>query len=324
MRLVSFIIIVLNISCGIRLEQNFDYEERITPEEISQDVEQLRRDLKNKHIDINWEGKQKEIFNDLDELLNIDNPITIDSFEARIDNILENIDDGHSRVIRQDSINAIRPNRFGVFSINDSMIYIRLGNFVDRAELTKSLRVLERMFQNDEHDELIIDLRWNKGGNLLSVRRALSYFIPSKTKLFKQVKCKPSSTLGFLASKLRHTIHNSWFLKKSGKAKISGSPQVYLWINQEIASGSMIFTYHVQNNGGIVIGEPPKGIYNTFGNAYGYRLKNSRIVYMLASCRLYLSEEKPSRAHDMIIPDHVPDKNMDLEGLVKLINRIKE
>lgn len=324
MRLFLYIIIFLNISCGIRIERDFDYGEMIYPNEIIQDVEQLKDNLKNKHININWEGRQGEIFNELDQFSSISVPVTIDSFEARLETILENIDDGHSGVIRQDSINGIRSNKFGVISLNQSMIYLRIGNFLDRSELVENLRTFRRIYEKGEYNEVIIDIRWNRGGNMINVKRALSYFLPPKTEIYHQIECKEASRLSFMPTRLLNVVSKLEFFKRSREARISGSPQIYLWINREIASGSLLFAYHAKQQGSVVIGEPPKGLYNTFGKAVGYKLKNSRIIYTLSTCRLYLSDDVPNRDQDRLIPDYVPEGDLKIEGLVNFINKIRK
>ena len=49
-------------SCSFKINQNFNYQQVIKPEEIRADVDQLKKDLEKKHFDIDWEGKKESYF----------------------------------------------------------------------------------------------------------------------------------------------------------------------------------------------------------------------------------------------------------------------
>ncbi len=324
LKLTVILLAITTLGCGLRINQNFNYDKQITPTEIAEDIEDLKKSLVKYHFDINWEGKQSSIWKSLDSILLINNSITIDSFENLLSLIINKIDDGHSKVKHQDSIKFTNSNQFGFQSISDSMAYLRIGNFMDTKMMLQALNKFKLNYNNNPKNKIIIDIRSNLGGNIQNVNRALTYFLPSNSKLYEKVEMKE---FNFLVSKLASIAlsakQNLKLFKYTGKKKINGNPQIYLWIDESIASGSMLLSYHLQNHGAIIIGETPQGVFNTFGNQYGHRLKNSNIIYTLSSIRVYLTEESVTRMEDMLTPNYIPSKKWSLSDLVNYINTLE-
>ena len=315
-RLLVFLTLITLFGCSIKVNQNFNYQKLITPEQVESDIEDLKRNLEKKHYDINWEGKKSVIYDSLNNILKMSEPISINTFETKLSSIINKIDDGHSRVIHQDSIKSFKRNQFGYQSISDSIGYLRIGNFLDSENLNTALEKFVLSYRNDSKNIIIIDIRSNPGGNIRNVRKTLSYFLPSKTKLYEKIEVRPGSTLTWLSSKLLFAKANLKFFKYTDAKKIDDNPQIILWINDSIASGSMLLSYHLQNNGAMVIGKPPKGVFSTFGNSYGYKLKYSKIIYTLASARVNLTETNVVRKEDMLEPDYIPENFLKLSDLV--------
>lgn len=315
------IIISLSVaSCSIKINQNFDYQKLLNPEQIESDIEDLKKNLIRKHYNIDWEGEKSNIFKALDNIKTTDTNLTIDSFENQIKIIIDNIDDGHSRIIHQDSIKTKHVNQFGYQTISDSIKYLRIGNFLDTKNLIKTLNKLKLDFQNNESEILIIDIRSNSGGSIPNVNHALSYFVPSNTKIYENVDIKNTSKFtSFLSSKLNSWKENLNIYKYTIKKKLNKDPIIYLWVNDRIASASLLFTYHLQNNGVFIIGKPPKGIFNTFGNQYGHQLKYSKIIYTLATAKVNISNEQPKKINDMLKPNYIPESDWRISDLLNFI-----
>lgn len=315
-----FIFLSVFAACSVKINKAFDYNRFIHAADIQNDINQLKNNLESRHFDINWEGKKEKIFTSLDEIANIDIPITIDSFERRLGNILNYIDDGHSRVIHQKHLVQSHQNPFGVNCISDSVIYLRIGNFVNYDLLLPTLDEFLILQRQHPQSAIIIDIRNNRGGEIQIVNAVLSYFLPGHTKIFEKVEVRPTSfftriTDIFGGNKLRQT-----FSKYTSNKKISGFPKIVVWINQNIASGSMLFSYHMQKNGARIAGKQPKGVYNTFGNAKLYKLPKSKLIYTLSSLRVFLDTQIPTRMEDMLVPDHEVDTKLNLNELLALLN----
>lgn len=307
------------LNCSLSINRNFNYQELITPAEIQSDINKLKKTIEKKHFDINWEGKKTLLFNQLDKIKQIDQTITLDSFENRISSIVNNIDDGHSRVIHQDSLDKMNRNSFVAIQISDSITYLRIGNFIKTNELKNTLALFRNIYAKNSSPNIIIDIRDNFGGEIQNVNRVLSHFIPSKTKLYEKVEVKSTSILSALSNKLLSAKQNIKHFKYTSKKRINGEPKLYLWINEHIASGSMLLSYHLQKNGATVIGQRPRGLFNTFGNSYGYRLPHSKILYTLATIRVYLKKEKTMRMEDMITPNYIPNSNWEIRDITSFI-----
>ena len=318
--LITLIVLSSLIGCGVRVNQNFNYENTITPVQIKLDIDELKKNLYKNHFDIDWQGEKSSIFNDLDLIKNTQSPITIGSFESQLTRIINNIDDGHSRIIHQDSININHRNQFGYQSITDSIKYIRIGNFINTKYLVESLDKLEKELLISNSKVLIIDIRSNPGGNIQNVNRALSYFLPSNTRIYENVEVKNTSKLTYLNSKLLSFKHSLKPFKYTGKKKINKNLKIYLWVDQSIASGSMLFTFHLQNNGAFVIGKPPKGIFNTFGNQHGYRLKHSKIIFTLATAKVNITNKETKKINDILKPNYIPESDWNISNLVEFIS----
>ena len=323
--ILLFILLCCIISCTLRINQNFDYNKIITPSEIQLDIEDLKSNLINKHVNIDWEGKREKIFTELDSIKHIKSPIAVDSFERRLLPIINSIDDGHSRLIHQDSIKkGAKINSFSTIQIEDSIFYLKILHFMDSKNLDTVLKKLTNRKYNS-HDKIIIDIRYNPGGDIRNVLKVLSCFLPVKTKIFETIVGNRSTKYKTLMDKIKSSKYINPIKKYTGKKLINGSPQIYVWINEYIASGSMLLSYHLQNNGAIIIGQAPKGVLNTFGNAYGYQLSKSKIIYTLATKRVLLSSDTPTRMEDMLKPDFLPETNWKLDDLVShiIINKYR-
>ena len=317
--LINLSLITL-FGCSIKYNQNFNYQKLVTPEQIASDIKDLKTNLEKKHYDINWEGKKSSIFDSLNNILKVSVPISIDSFETRLSSIINKIDDGHSRVLHQDSIKRLKGIQFGYLSISGTIGYLRIGNFLNTDSLNRTLEKFLSSYTKEPKDIIILDIRSNPGGNINNVSRTLSYFLPSKTKIFEKIETKPTSAITRLTYKLTSPINNLKIRKYSTIKNINGSPKIVLWINDSIASGSMLLSYHLQNNGATVIGMAPKGVFNTFGNSYTYKLKQSKIIYTLANARVFITKAKVVRMDDMLIPDFIPESSWKLPDLVKHIS----
>ncbi|HHB79988.1 MAG TPA: hypothetical protein ENK85_12215, partial [Saprospiraceae bacterium] len=57
--------------------------ETISPRQILRDIKFVKRKLSKKHYNINWEGRQKEIFAQLDDIAEINERVSLDSFLVR-------------------------------------------------------------------------------------------------------------------------------------------------------------------------------------------------------------------------------------------------
>ena len=316
-----FIFFPLLSGCSVKINSTFDYNRFIQPVDVQDDINQLKNNLESRHFDINWEGKKEEIFASLDEIANIESPISIDSFEVRLGKILNHIDDGHSRVVHQKKGNQVHQNPFSVSSISDSVLYLRIGNFMEGDLLSDVLEEFSFQFRKKRPKNVIVDIQNNRGGEIGNVVMALSCFLPSKTKVYEKAKLKHSSGISGLFSKLHEYSLNLTINNLTSNRKINGSPHVYVWINDRIASGSMLFSYHMQRNGATILGQQPKGLFNTFGNATRYRLPKSKILYTLSRLRLFLSREVPNRMEDMITPDLPMEAKSDINDLLQIINK---
>lgn len=306
--------------CSIKINETFDYQRFMNPEDIQYDIKQLKNYLESRHFDINWEGKKEEIFTSLDKVATIDSPISIDSFEERLAKIINHIDDGHSRVIHQKKKIQDHQNPFSVSSISDSVLYLRIGNFMEGDLLSDVLEEFSHQYRKKKPKNVIVDIQNNRGGEIGNVVMALSYFLPSKSKIYEKVKFKHSTGLRKYFSKLKEYFSGHKINKHTSNRKINGSPRVYVWINDRIASGSMLFSYHMQRNGATIIGQQPKGLFNTFGNATGYKLPKSKIVFTLSRLRLFLSNKVPDRMEDMIRPDFPLEAKSNIHNVLHIIN----
>lgn len=307
-------------SCSVKINETFDYNRFIHPADVQYDINQLKLNLESKHFDIDWEGKKRVIFSSLDEIANIENPISIDSLERRLGSILNHIDDGHSRVVHQKKLVKTHQNPFGVNIISDSVIYLRIGNFVNYDLLLPTMEEFLILQRQHPRSAIIIDIRNNRGGDIQIVNAVLSYFLPGHTKIFEKVEVRPTTFFARIAyifggNKLSQSLSRYTSYKKT-----SGMPRIVVWINQNIASGSMLFSYHMQKNGATIAGKQPKGVYNSFGNAKSYKLPNSKLIYTLSSMRVFLDTEIPSRMEDMLIPDYEVDPKLNLNELLLLLN----
>lgn len=320
-KIILIFILISLYSCTIKINQNFNYKKHLAPEQVASDIKDLKRILEKEHYDINWDGKKFSIFSSLDSISKINEPISIDSFEKKLSSIINIIDDGHSKVIHQDSTRRLKRNQFGFQSISDSVAYLRIGNFINTESLIRTLENFRLSFNKDPKEILILDIRSNRGGSSRNVHRTLTYFLPTKTKLYEKIDFRPTSAINWIPRKIISAKENLKLFKYTGKKKVDQNFKIFLWINDSIASGSMLLSYHLKKNGALVIGEVPKGIFSTFGNSYGYQLKNSKIIYTLASARVYVTEKKVERMEDMLIPDYIPYSTWDLPDIVNYINR---
>lgn len=307
-------------SCTIKLNTNFDYDEVIMPKEIREDVIQLKEKLLKHHYDLNWEGRQMDIVEALDQIAAIDIPITLDSLESLLSSTVNNIDDGHTRVIHQGK-RDIRIETFQATRISTNSIYVRIPNFTEFNELDKAMTKLQEIYNADSGINVIVDLRNNPGGVIDYVNYFLSYFLPSFTPLYDQVDIRKSGGFGLKNYLLKKKEGLDYF-RETGKKKLVGNPKLFVLINEKIASASMLSSYHLKNAGAYIIGKPPKGLFNTFGNSYGHRLSNSKIVFTIATARVLLNKKVPSRMDDMLIPDFVPSQHMDLSQIVRYVEAL--
>lgn len=317
--LLLIIVLLTMTNCSIRLNPNFNYEELITPKEIKEDINNLKRNLEKRHCDINWEGNKKVIFQKLDEIKEIESLVQLDSFENRISSIINSIDDGHSGIVHQTKYERVKRNPFDVYQISDSIIYLKIGSFIGRSSLKKTLIKFEEIYDEQQHRDIIIDLRNNFGGQIKNVNLLLSYFLPSKTKLYEKVKVRSNKRIFDYTNWMNRLIANAKSNKYTDNKKLKGQPKIYLWINEQIASGSMLLTYHLKKHGAKVIGKKPKGLFNTFGQPNGYKLPNSKIIYTLAAVRLCITDECPMRNDDMISPDYIPNDELEIDDVIKFI-----
>ena len=305
--------------CKALVNQNFEYFKDISPTDVRADIDFLKNSLVKHHYDINWENKKDQIFFDLDQIGNMNSSISLDSFENRIASIINSIDDGHSRVIHQSEFKRQTSN-FGANRIFETTHYLRIPNFIETNELKEVLVNFKTSFEKHPNDRILIDIRSNPGGSIENVKHFLSYFLPSKTELYDRLDMKSSSKFDKIISYFLKNKYNFKSSKTTSVKKLKGSPEIYLLINNKIASGSMLSSYHLQQNGAYIIGSPPMGVFNTFGNAMGHKLPNSKIVYTIASIRIFLSKQTPSRMEDMLQPNYLPNEEMDINQIIEFIS----
>ncbi len=314
----SLLTLLLLSGCKSLINQDFVYHENISPVDVRADIDFLKNTLVKYHYDINWENRKAHIFSDLDQIGNINSSISLDSFENRIAAIINSVDDGHSRIIHQSDINR-KSNNFGINRISNSVHYLRISNFLETHKLKEVLVNFKSSFEIKPTEKVLIDIRSNPGGSIENVKYFLSYFLPSKTELYDRLDIKSSNKLYNIISYFEEKKYNIKLAKTTGVKNLNGSPEIYLLINNEIASGSMLSSYHLQQNGAYIIGHPPNGLFNTFGNARGHKLPNSKIVYTTATARIFLSKQTPARMEDMLQSDYLPSEKMDINQIIDFI-----
>lgn len=303
--------------------QNFDYSQTVSPKEIRSDIKALKKKLEKHHVNLNWEGKKDQIFHQLDLIANSSHTkITLDSFENKLKPIIASIDDGHTQIIHQKKYEE-RIESFQTTLAASNIHYLRVPNFMNFNALDQMLMKFEKAYSDNPTDNIIIDLRSNPGGVVDYVKYFLTYFIPSSTEVYEKLEIKNTrfiEKMAFIPSKLLYKTGHS---RKTGEKKLAADPKIYLLIDKNIASGSMLSSYHLQRHGAYVIGEPPSRLFNTFGMAKGHILPNSKLALNIATSRLYLSKEVPSRTDNMLTPDYIPKQKMNLNEVVSFIERLE-
>jgi hypothetical protein len=300
--------------------------------EVEKDVRYLKSKLLEKHYNLNWENREAEIISRLDSLVidNSDSELTIERFSENLKEIIQTIDDGHTNVfgfnIDNKRITKNVAQNFSCITVDTSTVLIRVPNFTDEKNLKRNLKTLKLLLGNGDCKRIIVDLRTNKGGDVLNVACFLNKILEDDTSLCLSQKVKAKKgLLGVgknLTLRLKGLIRSGdFFEKKCQKIKgenIYNISKKYVLIDSGIISGSMLATYHLRKAGYIVVGENPNSLFNTFGNAEFINLPSSNLYVSISTARAIVDQNYKKRDDDKLTCDLVL-KEQSLGGIIKAI-----
>lgn len=329
---VLFIIacVILFTSCNTTKYVTLSKE--LSKSEALEDVEYIKSKLSSAHVDINWEGREDIILDQLDQAALACDPCDVKSFEKLLLPIFNTIDDGHSQVFGLNENNLKNDNHSSIFAstlLDDQSLYLKIPNFVNDRKLRDGLNNFRKLLHSGDVTRVVIDLRDNQGGSIANVENFLSHTLTENRDLCQEIRKKRRNS--FFKSLLDWKYYFKKGYRKSDEYHINNCRKIYtekvisnemryLLVNNSIMSGGTLASYHLEKDGYIVIGTSPKGICNTFGLPISYNLPNSNLYINLSSLRIHVNDNIGNRNDDKIIPDmELPDYSM-----VELLEILKE
>lgn len=159
-------------------------------------------------------------------------------------------------------------------------------------------------------ENVVVDLRYNGGGNDLVVKEFIRYLDVEKYKVATM-----DWRLGFLYLK---GLGNG--IEKNNKyEELLFSGNMYLLTSANTFSSAMKFAEYVKdNNLGIIIGEAPGNNPNGYGEVAGFKLPNSRLFMQISTKRFYRAN---AECRDLLVYPDIECKSDDkAEMIQKIIN----
>ena len=283
---------------------------KISPKQIRTDIKFTIKKLKKKHFDINWEGREKEIISGLNNIAEIQESISLDSFLTRLKAVISTIDDGHTRIVSA----KLKRNKSGFkcVMVDEETILLRLPNFTSRWKLKRTLRKFKILKKNPKINRIIIDIRGNLVGYSNLVQDFLENTMTKDFQLFEWTKIKRKNSALEIPVNLVRRIQKykregDYFVKRGKLVKVKNQNHIehkYLLVDSTIISGAMLATYHLKKDGYLVLGSDPSSLFNTFGNNTAVVLPRSGFYLYIATSRLIVDKNSKHRNDDMLHCDY--------------------
>ncbi|MEO1625875.1 MAG: S41 family peptidase [Bacteroidota bacterium] len=308
----QFLSLTLLLIClqSCSLYHRVDPDKQLSQNEIAQDIGELTHYLQHAHFDLNWDGKEQDILQGLQTISS--QALSTAELKTKLDAVLRQVDDGHTRIVTAREIHRAPKDKrkFTYLSLDEETAYLKIPHFSDRFQLAQILDEL----QTDQHNyqRLLIDLRGNPGGNVKHVQYFLRHFTSDSQAICiqQEIKCQKGymGTVECLDYVLKKGYKkNGRYLTKKCKTKTSKQQKTfakkYLLVDTKTASGAMLASYHLIENGYTSVGSQPTAIFNTFGNPRTYRLPNSNLWVNISTARVILNEQHNNRQNDQLYCD---------------------
>ncbi len=284
--------------------------ETISPRQILRDIKFVKRKLSKKHYNINWEGRQKEIFAQLDDIAEINERVSLDSFLVRLDAVISTIDDGHTRI--ESTLLAPHTASFKCELVDKETILLRIPDFMHHWQLSITLDEFAQLKENPDVNRIVVDIRGNQGGAIKLVGELLQKTLTEDFYLYRQANLLPKTGLTYMSDVLVKRLQKfrrqgDYFVKKGRLIQAKNKKSFkykYLLVDSTIISGAMLAAYHYKKDGYMVLGSEPHSLFNTFGNITRVILPKSEFYLYIATMRLIVDENNKFRNRDMLHCDY--------------------
>ncbi len=170
--------------------------------------------------------------------------------------------------------------------------------------------VLEDFFQEvltEDIQNVVVDLRYNGGGNSLVANEFIEYLDVEEYKSWDS-----DIRIGDYLLKLHDITYNN----KQKKQVFTGD--VFVLTNKKTYSAAMDFAMLIADNKlGTIVGEPAGNLPDSYGDTLFFQMPNSKLVLCVSYKRWYRTDQ--SKSGLPIMPDYEVDSNRALEKVYELI-----
>lgn len=314
--IITFLFVTILLSSCVTVKK-YSPDQVMTKADLHKDVEFVKAKLIEKHYDLNWENRQNEILDQLDQIVEQNETMSIHDFRTQLESVVNTVDDGHTRILgvkMGDESKFQLDTSFLLEEWDDKTIYFKVPTFLNQSLLLRYVNEFGDFYKHKKADRVILDLRGNHGGFSRWVEHFLTKTLENKTQYCVQQSIKkPKGILYHINHFLFRAINGyklkgDYIVKKCNtiESNLRFNPtRKYVIVDSTIVSGAMIAVYHLKKDGYTVIGSAPKSLFNSFGNAYAQRLPQSNLYIAISSLRIVLDENVNDRYQDMLIPDYV-------------------
>ncbi len=309
------------------------YPRPLLKNEIKDDVLYLKKNLTENHFNLNWENNEENILSELNSILDSNSDETVKSFEEKLGSVLVQVDDGHTRVFGFEKGEKIKlpRHKYVCDSLDQNIIFLKIPSFNSIQSIKKCLEEYKELNTLKEFRTVVIDFRGNKGGRSKYVAHFLEKMESNEVTYYKKFELLKSrgilgSIRNFIKDKfLGYKTTDSTLYRLNHKIepdreyKFSFQNKIIL-VDSTIISGTMLATYHLQNDGFKVYGPQPSSLFNTFGNVKLINLPNSNLYVALSRLRLFVNDNYHSRHLDTL----KCDGDFTIETVKEILNKIDQ
>lgn len=191
-----------------------------------------------------------------------------------------------------------KENSVGIFT---------LTTCVDNAEYRS---VLDEFFNEvfaENIQNVVVDLRWNGGGNSWVANEFIKYLDVDTYKSWD--------------SEIRygwHLLKNKDIVYENQKKKQVFDGTVYVLTNMKTYSAAMDFAMLVADNDlGTIVGQPSGNLPDSYGDILSFQIPNSKLMLCVSHKRWYRIDQ--TKSGQPIMPDYEVESGMALEKVYELI-----